>query len=137
MMNNKIGVNNHDEYKDLVYKYIDRMNDPACEAEQILVEFTNAFDELERPGISRRPPTPEKTKAKFRVYDTVWKMQNNSPKELMIFAVVESMDYSKTGTEFLYHVVNGKCGAGWGNNEGHAAQEDQVFKTKEDLVASL
>jgi len=74
---------------------------------------------------------------KFKVYDTVWMMSNNAPIEQKIFAVVESMDHWKKGTEFRYHVVNSQLGAGWGNNEGVIRNEDVLFASKQELLESL
>lgn len=73
----------------------------------------------------------------FNVYNKVWIMESNEPKEKVVFAVVESMDYSKRGTEKHYQLVNHQCGAGWGNNEGVRRNEDDMFKTKEALLRSL
>lgn len=74
---------------------------------------------------------------KFKVYDSVWMMSENTPIEQKVFAVVESMDYLKTGTEFRYHVVNSQLGAGWGNNEGVIRSGDVLFASKEELLKSL
>jgi len=74
---------------------------------------------------------------KFKVYDTVWMLSNNTPIEQKVFAVVESMDYWKTGTEFRYHVVNSQIGAGWGNNEGVIRGEDELYASKQELLESL
>ena len=43
----------------------------------------------------------------FKVYDKVWIMENNKPKQKMIFAVVESMAHFKKGTETHYRLVDG------------------------------
>jgi hypothetical protein len=53
-----------------------------------------------------------------QVYDKVWIMENNAPKEKIIFAVITSMGYFKQGIEVSYRLVDSTCGAGWGNNEG-------------------
>jgi hypothetical protein len=73
----------------------------------------------------------------FKVYDRVWIMYNNQPREFKVFAVVESMDFYKTGTETFYRLVSETCGAGWGNNEGIKVSNEDVFRTKEDLLKSL
>lgn len=73
----------------------------------------------------------------FKVYDKVWIMQNNRPKEMFVFAVVESMDYYKQGTEIHYQLVESMVGAGWGNNSGIRRGDDDIFATKEELVATL
>lgn len=77
------------------------------------------------------------TAPKFKVYDEVWVMRGSRPTKLLVFAVVESMAYWKTGTEFHYQLVDHRVGAGWGNNEGERYALDKVFATKEELVASL
>lgn len=75
----------------------------------------------------------EKSKM-FKVYDTVWIMEHNRPIEQVVFAVVESMDYRKTGTDALYHLVDRQVGAGWGNNEGKRYNRNIVFATKDELL---
>lgn len=76
----------------------------------------------------------EKT-PRFKVYDEVWVMENNRPVKLLVFAVVESMDYRKTGTEVRYHLVESRVGAGWGNNSGQVYE--RPFATKEELIEAL
>lgn len=73
----------------------------------------------------------------FKVYDKVWVMCANKPTELTVFAVVESADFPKSGTDTEYHLVSSMCGAGWGNNEGLAIPAAEVFASKEALIASL
>lgn len=73
--------------------------------------------------------------APFKVYDEVWVMRGEKPCKLTVFAVVESMNYWKTGTEFRYHLVGSRIGAGWGNNEGEVFED--VFPTREALIASI
>ena len=73
----------------------------------------------------------------LKVYDTVWVMVNNKPVRKQIFAIVESMDYGKQGTEFYYHIVNSTIGAGWGNDSGDRFSFDKVFASKRELLDSL
>lgn len=73
----------------------------------------------------------------FNVYDKVWVLYNNRPIKMTVFAVIDSMNYWKTGTERLYRLAGSRIGAGWGNNEGCQYKEENVFKTKEDLLKSL
>jgi hypothetical protein len=73
----------------------------------------------------------------FKVYDKVWVMHNSKPKEFIVFAVVEYMDFYKRETETFYRVVSETCGAGWGNNEGVRVSSEDVFRTKKDLIKSL
>lgn len=74
---------------------------------------------------------------KFLVYDKVWIMSGNRPEPMMVFAVIESMDYYKQGTEIHYRLVQSQIGAGWGNNDGIQVEESSVFATREQCVASL
>ena len=71
------------------------------------------------------------------VYDKVWIMQNNKPTEMLIFAIIDSMDYWKTGVERHYRLVQDTCGTGWGNNEGIRCDVKDTYETKELLLASL
>ena len=73
----------------------------------------------------------------FKVYDKVWIMENNQPKQKMVFAVIESMAHYKKGTETHYRLVDSTFGAGWGNNEGERREAKDIFTTKEALVESL
>lgn len=75
--------------------------------------------------------------AKFRVYDQVWVMLGDKPAKLLVFAVVESMDYWKQSTEIQYHLVMHRVGSGWGNNEGERFDEDKCFASRAELLASL
>ena len=70
-------------------------------------------------------------------YAKVWVMRSQKPTRLMIFAVIESMNYWKTGTEKYYHLVSGRVGTGWGNNEGARYSEKDVFQTRNALLDSL
>lgn len=74
---------------------------------------------------------------KRKVYDRVWVMSNNKPKEMMIFSVMECMNFNKRGTDTYYSVVEGTFGAGLGNNEGRRVPESSVFNSKDDLLESL
>jgi hypothetical protein len=74
---------------------------------------------------------------RFKVYDEVWVMHNEAPARLIVFAVIESMDYWKTATEIHYNLVSSRVGAGWGNNEGEKYSQDAVFASKEELIKSL
>ena len=73
----------------------------------------------------------------FKVYDKVWVMIGSKPSERLVFAVVESMDYYKQGTETHYRLVESRVGAGWGNNEGIRADSGDVFATRGELIESL
>ena len=71
----------------------------------------------------------------FSVYDKVWVMRNNRPSQLVVYGVVESMNYSKQGTRIRYQLVESQVGA-----EDHTARDysdKRVFSTKEELVATL
>ena len=73
----------------------------------------------------------------FSIYEKVWIMENNIPTKKIVFAIVESMDYFKVGTEIHYQLVNSRVGAGWGNNEGIRRTEQSMYPTKEALLGSL
>ena len=73
----------------------------------------------------------------MKVYDKVWVMQADAPKQKIVFAVIESMNYSKNGTEVFYRLVDNVVGTGWGNHEGIRYPSEKVFGTKEELVNSL
>ena len=70
-------------------------------------------------------------------YDRVWVMRHNKPTELQVFAVVDSADYWKRGTERKYHLVDSMFGAGWGNNSGEEYHAKHVYPSKESLLAAL
>lgn len=73
----------------------------------------------------------------LKVYDRVWIMDNNKPQQMLIFAVIEGMDYNKSGTDMHYRLVRDTMGAGWGNNEGIQRMRDQIFLSKAELLESL
>ena len=64
-------------------------------------------------------------------------MKNDRPKQMMVFAVIESMDHYKKGTEVHYRLVKGTFGAGWGSDEGFQRTASGIFSTKEELLESL
>lgn len=72
-----------------------------------------------------------------KVYDKVWVMSSNRPREMMIFSVMECMNFDKQGTDVYYNVVEGTFGSGLGNNEGRRLPETSLFDTKEDLLETL
>ncbi len=75
----------------------------------------------------------------LKVYDEVWIMENNVPKQKLVFAVVESMSYFKVRgkTDVHYQLVDSTLGSGWGNNEGIRREGKDIFETKEQLLSSL
>lgn len=73
----------------------------------------------------------------IKVYDEVWILHNNKPVKMMVFAVIESMDYWKQGTEIHYNLVKERCGVGWGSNEGVQRSPDNIFLTKQELLDNL
>ena len=73
----------------------------------------------------------------FKVYDKVWIMRNNKPTKMLVFAVVESMDYWKRSTEIHYNLVDSVVGAGWGNNSGIRMKESEIFGSREALIESI
>ena len=73
----------------------------------------------------------------YDVYDRVWIMQNNKPKEMIIYAAVVEASFNKQGQDVHYTLVSTMVGAGVGNNTGIRAFEKDFFDTKEELVSSL
>ena len=73
----------------------------------------------------------------YDVYDRVWIMENNKPKEMIILAAVMEASYDKQGQDVHYFLVSTLVGAGVGNNKGVRRTEKDFFGTKEDLVDSL
>jgi len=72
---------------------------------------------------------------KFKVYDKVWVMSDNKPKEMIVYSVIETMAFNPNATSFKYTLVHSIIGAGAGNNKDR--YYTGLFKTKEDLLASL
>ena len=64
-------------------------------------------------------------------------MENNKPTKKIVFAVIESMNYGKNGTETHLRLVDSQIGAGWGNNEGMRYRVADVFTDKESLIRNL
>ena len=80
----------------------------------------------------------KETRAQFNVYDQVWVMVNNAPTEMLVYGVEEVMGLMKGGsTEFNYCVVRGTCGAGQGNNKPVFFRAGCMFRSKDELLASL
>ena len=72
----------------------------------------------------------------YKVYDNVWIMHKNRATKLIVYAVIEEMNHSKQGTEKSYLLVHDICGA----SETSAIRfscRDEIFKTKEELIASI
>lgn len=87
------------------------------------------------------------TNPKFKPYEPVWVMRNGNPERMLVFAVVQSMDISKTAIDIFYrlikksnpfvttyNLVHGRCGAGWHADCGIVFDEKDIFSTKEDLL---
>lgn len=76
---------------------------------------------------------------KFEPGDSVWIMENNTPQQKLIFAVVESLNTMPwDGNNIIhYHLVDERMGTGWGNNEGDRRSEQYLYASKEELVDSL
>lgn len=73
---------------------------------------------------------------RYNVYDRVWTMVGEKPSELIVFAVIESMD-GKRSTEIYYRLVRRSSGAVWGETEGIERHQKEVFPSKRELIASL
>ena len=73
----------------------------------------------------------------FKVYDRVWIMEDNKPKEKTVFAVIESMKQPRRDTQFYYHLTALRDGYTWGDGAGDRYHSRLVFKSKEELIESL
>lgn len=85
----------------------------------------------------------------FKVYQEAWVIMCNSPKKMLIFAVIEHVNpqnifnrkfprlIGNSNITRSYRLVEDTCGAGWGNNEGVLKNSNEVFETKVELLASL
>lgn len=71
----------------------------------------------------------------YKVYDKVWIMQNNKPVEKLIYAIIERMNFPKTGTDTNYKIVDSRCGACW--EKSQYVSMDDVYATKEELLETL
>ncbi len=71
----------------------------------------------------------------FKVYDKVWMMQTNRPVEMLVFAVIERMNFPKTGTDINYQLVSSRVGASWESSK--YVSPDDIFATKEELLETL
>ena len=74
-------------------------------------------------------------KRMFKVYDKVWIMYNNKPVSKLVFAVIERMNFSKTGTDINYQLVESRVGASWESSK--YVSPDVIFATKEELLETL
>jgi len=73
----------------------------------------------------------------FEVYDNVWIISHNRITEKMIYSKTQTMNFGKTGVDWSYKLVNGVLGAGVTPNEAKGYAIDEIFATKDELVASL
>ena len=71
----------------------------------------------------------------FKLYDRVWVMELNKPKEKLVYAVVEEMDYWKKGTTYYYQLINSRIGATF--DKSIRCNPENVFKTREELIKTL
>lgn len=71
-----------------------------------------------------------------KVYDKVWIMSDNRPREMLIYSVSETMD-TPTDTVLSYTLVTEICGAGQGRNRAFGCPESEMFNTKAELLESL
>lgn len=70
----------------------------------------------------------------FDVYDEVWIMECGRPNKYAIFAVISSMNDSRTGVDVFYRLVISRIGAGWGNDEGKMVRSNNVHSTREECI---
>jgi len=70
---------------------------------------------------------------KHKVYDRVWIMENNIPKEMLVYAIVEEMGFTKRDTDLTYRLVSSTCSATFENSK----RVSVVYPTKHALIESL
>lgn len=71
----------------------------------------------------------------FCVYDKVWIMENNKPVRKIVYAIIESMNHLKDGTEKYFQLVNSQVGAN--DLDGNICMTKDIFTNKEALLRSL
>lgn len=76
---------------------------------------------------------------KFNVYDKVWVMEYNKPKEKRIATIIETSNYLKNGVDYRYHLVNSFIGYifDFNNDYKKCYDEDNIFSSKEELMKEL
>jgi hypothetical protein len=73
----------------------------------------------------------------FSIYQEVWVMECNVPEIKTVYSITERMNHMKTGTEFVYTLVDSQIGAGVGDNKGFTYDQKHMFKSKQELIDSL
>jgi hypothetical protein len=72
--------------------------------------------------------------SELKVYDSVWIMRNNKPKEMKIYSIIEEPTHNKKGTQFRFGLVEtflGKLGP------DIALDSNGFFKSKQELLNSF
>ena len=69
----------------------------------------------------------------YKVYDKVWIMINNMPTEMLVYAIVEEMGFTKRDTDLTYRLVSSTCGATFEKS----ISASTVHSTKRALIESL
>lgn len=72
---------------------------------------------------------------KYKIYDKVWMMRDDRPKQFLIYAIIQEMALEKTKVDTHYKIVPETYGACWDKSIG--VREEDLWDTKEELVMSL
>jgi len=72
------------------------------------------------------------------VYQTVWIMKDNKPQKMMVYSIIECMNYLKNDVDVFYNFVYGTFVAGFEGCDIHEkVPESRVYDSKEELLESL
>ena len=71
----------------------------------------------------------------YVVYDKVWVMRGSTPTQMIVFATVDEMSWSKLSTERYYLLVHSRVGAS--HSIAICYTVDKMFDSKQELLASL
>jgi len=72
-----------------------------------------------------------------KVYDKVWIMHYNVPKEYLVYSIIQRMDLMKTCVVVSYSLVDGFFAADTSSNPEIFVDESDMFDSKEELINSL
>ena len=74
---------------------------------------------------------------KYDIYDNVWVMFNNMTVERLVYSKTHTMNLGKNGVDTTYKLVESTVGVDHGGNMSIQYNSRFIFKTKEELIASL
>ena len=77
------------------------------------------------------------TTLEFNIYDKVWIMQHNRPKEKIVVAKTESISYKGSEVTFEYLLVNKVSRVIIGNNEGIHRPTNMIYRTRKEILDKL